>query len=159
MGESIAVIFIVIILLFVGIVFWNNVSSSNVRDIQAQSDELSVIEIANMVSDLPELKCSDAGVYEVKCLDLYKIKAMNQTVQKAEYPDHEKMIEFYHNYFKNARITVVELYPTQENITIYDIKTENVTKKLISVPVNIRDNVHQETSYGLIVVEGYYNER
>lgn len=160
LGETTAVIVIVIILLVIGIVFWSNVSNSNVSDIRTQSQELSVIEIANIVPELTELKCYESGVNKVKCLDWYKILAMNKSINDK---NDKSVFLYYNNYFKNSKITIVRIYPDVtsgiNNITIYDAKLSNNTKTLlISIPVNIKDYVNKETFYGIIIVEGYYNE-
>jgi hypothetical protein len=155
MGETVAVVVIVIILLIIGIAFWGRVSNSDIEDINTQSQELSVIEIANTVSELPELKCYEAGVNKVKCLDMYKIRSMNESMNNVE------VFKYYNSYFKNSKIIIMKLYPNvntmEENITIYDAKLNNNTKTLqISLPVNIVDGVEKTTFYGLIIVEGYY---
>jgi hypothetical protein len=160
LGETTAVIIIVIVLLIIGIVFWNNVNSSNIKDIQSQSQELSVIEIANMVSDLPELKCYDAGVNKYNCIDWYKVLAMSEAINDTK---DKRVFEYYNNYFKNSRITIIKMYPEEGNITLYDVKLNNSAKKLINIPINIRDYISadgrltKETVYGQIIVEGYYN--
>jgi hypothetical protein len=160
LGETTAVIIIVIILLIIGIVFWNNVSSSNIKNIQSQDQELSVIEVANLVSELPELKCYDSGTEKYNCIDWYKVKAMSQAIDNTE---DKSIFEYYNNYFKNSRITIVKIYPQEGNITLYDVKLNNSVKKLINIPINIRDYVSEdgrlvkETAYGIIVVEGYYS--
>ncbi|MGV8172154.1 MAG: hypothetical protein ACP5OA_05690 [Candidatus Woesearchaeota archaeon] len=155
MGETVAVTIIVIILLVLGIVFWNKISNSNVEEVVIQSQELSVIEIANVVSDLPELQCSESGVNKAKCLDMYKIRAMNISM------DIPEVRKYYNEYFKNSRITIMKVYPepdpAYENITIYDAQLNNTARTLqISLPINIYDSVQDSTIYGLIIVEGYY---
>jgi len=161
LGETIAVVFIVMILLVIGMVFWNKVSNSNIRNIQSQSQELSVIEIANNVPELAELKCYEASVNQVKCLDWYKIVAMSNAMKNTS--DRSAFI-LYNNYFKNSKITIVKMYPTTsgevENITLYDSKignnTNSTTTLLIPVPIHIKDYVNHQTFYGMIIVEGYY---
>ncbi|MGV8141384.1 MAG: hypothetical protein ACP5NW_03005 [Candidatus Woesearchaeota archaeon] len=154
LGESTAVIIIVIIILFLGVVFWNKVSNSDIKEIQMQSQELSVIEIANNVPEMSELKCYESGVNKVKCLDWYKVLAMSNATH-----DNPEVFDQYNNYFKNSRITVTRLYPgIERNITIYDAKLNNNARTLlIPIPVNINDYVEKQTYYGLIIVEGYYN--
>ncbi len=154
LGESTAVIIIVIIILVIGIVFWNRINSSSIQSASTQSQELDVISVANIVSELPELKCYDSGVNEVKCLDWHKILAMNETIND---PTDSMAFEFYNNYFKNSRITIMQTYPDDINITIYDAKLSNsTTTLLIPIPVNIKNYATGQTGYGLIVVEGYY---
>jgi hypothetical protein len=160
LGETTAVIIIVIILLVIGIVFWSKVSRSNITDIQSQSNELAVIEIANMVPEMTELKCYKSGVNQAKCLDWYKVLAMNASINN---PNDKTAFEFYNTYFKNSKITVKRVYPDDigtgiNNVTIYDAKLNTSSRKLlISIPVNIADYVNDTVYYGFIIVEGYYN--
>ena len=154
MGETTAVIIIVIILLVMGIVFWNRVTSSDIQQLSSQSQELSVIEIANIITTLPELQCYDSGVSSVKCLDWYKVLAMNKTIND---PSDRTVYSFYNNYFKNSKITIKQVYPAETNITIYDAKLSNSTRTLlIPIPVNIKNYVTGQTGYGMILVVGYY---
>jgi len=157
LGETTAVIIIVIILIVVGAVFWSKISSSNVREVQSQSQELQVIEIANGISELTELKCSEVGVSQVKCLDWYKILAMSNAMNNSA---DKTTFEFYNNYFRNSKISIVKIYPEDEtsNITLYDAKLNGSTRNLlIPIPIHIYNSVNKETYYGLILVEGYYN--
>jgi hypothetical protein len=154
LGESIAVIIIVIIMLIIGISFWARISSSDTEKILTDAQELSVIEIANSVSEFSELKCFDSNVNKVKCLDYYKLKAMSNLTNSSP-----EIREYYNNYFRNSKITVQMLYPEQENITIYDAKLNSSSKTLlIPIPVNVKNYITQEVFYGLILVEGYYSE-
>jgi hypothetical protein len=154
LGESTAVVIIIVIMLVLGIVFWNKVSNSGIMSIQSQSQELSVIETANTVPEMPELKCYESKVDQVKCLDWYKILAMSNATNDT----NSKAFEYYNYYFKNSKITVMKIYPEEGNVTIYDAKLNNNKRTLrIPIPVNIRDYVTDRTYYGLILVEGYYN--
>jgi len=157
MGETIAVTIIIIILLMLGILFWNKMNSTNVEDVKIMNTELSVIEVANVVSSLPELQCSQSGVNQAKCLDWHKIKAMNESMNET------KILRYYNDYFKNSRITIMTIYPQPEpdveNMTIYDAQLDSSTiTRQISIPINIYDSVNDKTRYGLIIVEGYYGQ-
>jgi hypothetical protein len=163
LGETVAVIVIVIIILFVGIVFWNKVDISSAKDVASQSNELSVIEIANIIPEMPELKCYESSVSKVKCLDLYKSLAMSEANNDSTRPE---IFQYYNYYFQNSKITINILYPQynetwgadpEYNITLYDAKLAGSTKTLmISMPANIKDYVHKKTYYGIVIVEGYY---
>lgn len=163
LGETVAVVVIIIILLVIGIVFWSRVSESDVKSVKTQSNELSAIEIANMIPEMTELKCYESGVNKVKCVDWYKILAMNATINN---PSDKSAFEFYNTYFKNTQITIERIYPAPgpginnaTNITLYDVKLNATTRTvLISIPVNIKDYVTKKTYYGQITVRGYYVE-
>ncbi|HYD03196.1 MAG TPA: hypothetical protein VEC16_02755 [Alphaproteobacteria bacterium] len=152
LGESVAVIVIVIIMLVIGITFWSKVSNSDIEEVNTQANELSVIEIANSVSEMSEFKCYDSNVNKVKCVDYYKVKSMGDLTQQ-----RGDVYQYYSNYFQNSKITIQILYPHAENITLYDANLSNSTKSLlIPVPVNVKNYISRQTYYGLIVVEGYY---
>jgi len=156
LGESIAVVVIVIILIFLGIIFWNKNNTSNIVELGSQSQELSVIDIANIVPELSEIKCTELSVNRVKCIDYYKLKALSAAINDTK---NATTFEYYHDYFKNSKIIITQVYPsnTAFNITLYDAKLRNHTKSLlISLPVNIKNEVNKTVSYGFIVVEGYY---
>lgn len=158
LGESIAVIIIIIILLFVGIVFWNKNSTNDINKMEEQANELSVIEIANLVPELPEIKCNELSVNRVKCIDYYKLKALSEALNITQINNY-KTFEYYNYYFKNSKITISQVYPenTAFNITLYDAKLSSSTKTLlISLPINIKNYVNKTTSYGFIIVESYY---
>jgi hypothetical protein len=186
LGETTAVVIIVIMLLIIGIVFWGKVSSSNVKSVQSQSQELSVIAIANIVPELSELKCYESSVSKVKCLDWYKIRAMGEATSNLDNETNRRIFEFYNTYFEDTKITIVPMYPEDDiidinnittindagtindseerkgkvwNVTIYDAKSEGKSvTTMIYIPVNIKDYTTSKTYYGLIIVEGYYSE-
>jgi len=158
LGETTAVVIIIIIMLVLGIVFWNKMSGSNIIDIKLKSQQLQTIEMANSISELTELKCTDLGIDQVKCLDWYKIRAMSDMISK-----DNKTFMFYNDYFKNSKISIVKVYPEIadgdiNNVTLYDVKLNNNPKSLlIPIPICICNTVDKTTSYGMIIVEGYYN--
>ncbi len=152
MGESIAVIIIVIILIFFGVIFWNNVSRSSGEEALKQDQELETIQIANLIPNMPELKCYEGGSEPVGCLDWYKIIAFNKTLD-----EDSKAKEYYAQYFAHTKITIVKVYPEELNVTIFDASIDGAVKGVkITIPVNIYDPVLRKNSYGLIVVDGYH---
>ncbi len=165
LGETVGVTIVIIVLIFLGIVFWNKNSSGNISEIASQSHQLTTIEIANMVPELSEIKCYDMGVAQIKCVDYYKLRALNESIQT-----NNKIFLYYHDYFKNSKIIVRQVYPQQEVkdengkiektdilTVIYDAKLRDQNKTLIiSLPVTIRDEIKDTTSYGFIEVQGYY---
>lgn len=156
LGETVAVVVIIVILLILGIAFWGRESGSGIVDTQKQSRALAVIEIANTLPDLPELKCYKSGVSEVKCIDMYKAISMKDAMSDDE------VLKYYNNYFMNSKITLYIIYPPvpegqEENITIYDARFNAKTDtKLIDLPVNIEDSVNGITRFGILSVEGYF---
>jgi len=108
MGESIAVVIVVVILLIIGIAFWRALHISDTKETIDLSQEYSVIELAKTVTELPELKCYAAqSVSKVNCFDYYKIMALKETIGETD----RAAFNYYSNYFKNSKITFSIIYP------------------------------------------------
>lgn len=142
-----------------GIVFWNKLQRQDIIALQRQSQDLSVVELAKVAAELPELKCySGSETSKVNCFDWYKVIAFNQSINGDDAATRQKMFNFYKNYFKDSRITIEQTYPEEKNITIYDNNISSKTTLQISIPIVIEKNNQRNpiTTFGMIVVEGYY---
>ncbi|MFC1723967.1 hypothetical protein ACFL0V_07565, partial [Nanoarchaeota archaeon] len=73
MGETIAILFIFFILLVVGAVFYMNIARSSMKKDIQESYDLKAIELAQVISFLPEVQCTESNVVRASCFDLYKI--------------------------------------------------------------------------------------
>jgi hypothetical protein len=162
MGESIAVIIVVIILLVIGITFWRVLHMEDIKDTADLSSEYSVIELSKTVMELPELKCYAAqSVSKVNCFDYYKIKAMEEKIID---PNDRSAFNYYSNYFKHSTITFSILYPdldgnVNSEIILYDNAIPDAVKTLdIVIPIIIEKKLDKAgiKYFGTITVEGYY---
>lgn len=156
MVETITIVIVVTIMIIIGIVFWNRVQGSDLQKTAKEAEELSVIEIAKTVADMPELRCYTKEVTTVNCFDLYRLYAFNRTMHDPKTKD--AAMSYYSNYFKKSRITFEQTYPFSQtfNITIYDNNISNTTKLQIKIPIIIQDPITQRNGFGNIIVEGYY---
>ena len=157
MLESIAIVVIVIIMIVIGIVFWNKVKRDDIQDTSLEYQDISVIELAKIASELPELKCYNANIAtEVNCFDWYKILALNKTLHDPA--SRDAAFAYYNNYFHNSRITFQQVYPSEINMTIYDNNITSSRALQISIPIIIERNYGREgiKGFGWIIVEGYY---
>jgi len=155
LGENVAVVAIVIIILVIGITFWSRLQQSDTSGITRDQEARSIIEIGKSLSELPELKCyqteSDS---DVNCFDYYKLLSMNQTIH-----DNANASKYYLDYFGNSKVTFQLLYPWPEtNITVYDYNSSNMTTLRVSIPVVIEKDLGNNAvkGFGLLLVEGYY---
>lgn len=162
MAESIAVIVIVIFLLVIGIVFWNSIRRDDIQTTVLEYNDLSVIEIAKIAAELPELRCYNSNVItKVNCFDWYKILALNKSMNNLSQENSEiraQTFEYYNYYFKNSRITIEQIYPDETSVIIYDNNISKTTSLQISIPIIIEKNYGRggKKGFGLIIVEGYY---
>lgn len=159
MAESIAVVIIVIFLLIIGVVFWNSIRRDDIKSASAEYQDLSVIELAKIASELPELRCYSSNVVtKVNCFDWYKIMALNSSMNNQDPSVREKTFNYYNYYFKNSKITIKEVYPNETSIVIYDNNISQSKSLQISIPIIIEKNYGREgkKGFGLIIVEGYF---
>ena len=155
--ESVAVVIVVIFLLIIGIVFWKNSQKQDITQMVSDSEDLDIITLAKVASELPELKCySTETVTKINCFDYYKILALNKTM--GDPATRDAAFQFYNNYFHRSRITFQQLYPTEENITIYDNNVSATRSIKIRIPIVLEKNLGREgiKTFGMIIVEGYY---
>ena len=155
--ESVAVVIVVIFLLIIGIVFWKNSQKQDITQIVSDSEDLDIITLSKVASELPELKCySPETVTKINCFDYYKILALNKTM--GDPATRDAAFQFYNNYFHRSRITFQQLYPTEENITIYDNNVSATRSIKIRIPIVLEKNLGREgiKTFGMIIVEGYY---
>lgn len=154
--ETIGVIIIVIVLIILGITFWSKVRSSDISDQKSQAEELSLIDIAKTLNELPELKCYQIGTETVECIDLYKALAFNKTLNSVDEINRRKMMQYYNHYFKTTKITIEQTYPEKIIIELYNNNISNASSQTkIFQPTIIRDNLKNVNNFGIITIEGY----
>lgn len=155
MGESFAVLVVFFILLGIGLIFYNAIQRSSVREQQEESLDKRAIQLAQAAAFLPEIQCSFADVVQENCIDLYKLMAFTQMARiDANYLSYRTL-------FGNSRIAVRELYPNSRSWEIYDAaqpgQTQYRTKISTFVPVALLDaSVRPETyAFGYLNVTLY----
>ncbi len=148
MGETIFVVIIIIILIIFGLVFSSNAEEDTIKEKQKTLTDLSSITISKYASSLIELQCSTLGVIDKTCFDKYKLDSFINLSR--EHP--ELTAEYYFSQFKNANITIKEIFPpTNKTWQIYYNDIGNYTlrqSKMITVPISIMDPITKEKSFG-----------
>src|SRR3989344_750063 len=114
MGESFAVLVVFFILLGIGLIFYNVLQRSNVREQQEESMDKRAIQLAQTAAFLPELQCSFAEVVQENCIDLYKLRALAALAIQDEFALQYRIL------FGNSKIVVHALYPNPQAWEIYD---------------------------------------
>lgn len=133
MGESIAIIIIVILLVVFGFVFYTKWAQAKISMGAAGSREEDAFAVASIVANLPELHCSKNTVVELACYDLLKIEHLRTMITDSNaglrsYPPETCQLSqdmtkdaffFYNSLFKNSRISVYEIYPDPNDLTVF----------------------------------------
>jgi hypothetical protein len=153
LGEGIAVVIIIIVLLVIGIAFWTNINREEIQEMNTDIEELGVVELAKIVSELPELRCYTSNtVTKVNCFDYYKLLAMQSKMRDTKYAN------YYYNYFKSSKIIFQEVYPGNMTLIVYDTNTSSRTSPRIYIPIIIENRTGREgiKNFGMLIVEAYY---
>ena len=150
MGETIAVLLIFFILVFLGLIFYTRIIRGNIENELTEARQLEAIKIAQRVSYLPELQCSDVNVIKDDCIDALKLDASIGIIKSNN--------DFYPDQFKFSKITVKGIYPDEtESLTIYDKSLTDFTDKIhTNFPVDLYDPISEKHSFGVIEVDTYF---
>jgi len=105
MGESIAILFIFFILVVFGFVFYMNIMKGSAKIEIEENIQLKAIGIAQEVSFLPELQCSEENVRVEDCIDLMKLDAASKLLKDNSI--------YYYDIFEFSKIWVEEVFPNE----------------------------------------------
>ena len=113
MTETIAVLFIFFVLVMFGMIFYYKYAQVAIAEEQEEALGKRAIDISLQTLFLPELICSKgAAEAEDNCVDKVKlIHAQSVMQQQAEY---------YFEIFGYARVSIQQIYPSQEEFILYD---------------------------------------
>lgn len=154
MGESAIVIILILIILVMALVFTTKSAEESYRDQAARFDREDAVETAQTITNLFELKCDKEGL-KTTCVDKHKALAFaslldtNQTAQT-----------YYDGILGNSEITLEQVYPVGENITLYAKNASNTSQvaHAFQFPVSIHNASADAMAFGVLKLERYYKE-
>lgn len=148
MGESIAVMFVFFLLLVAGFIFYSKIERRNIIIEKEEADELKAIEIAQIVSFLPETQCIKENVQVYNCLDILKLEALKGVIEENRL--------YYYDLLQNSNITVKQIYPDSTSSWIIYNNSRNWTKKISTqIPVSLFNATGDPTA-GDTGIDPYY---
>lgn len=147
MMETIAVLFIFFIMVFIGIIFYTNIMASKVTQKQEQFQELSTVQVAQIASSLSEFSCTKPDIVSSNCIDLLKLKYAKDII--------DDNIGEYFDLFGYANITVKKIYPEGETYELYTYKGNLTSKSPTFFPISLYEPINETASFGLMTVEVY----
>ena len=150
MTETIAVLFVFLVLIVFGMIFYFQFQRSSLEQREAEIAGERAISTALQAAFLPELRCSKGENIPVRdCIDLYKLN-----FSKAKMEDE---IDYYFDIFGYANISVKKLYPgPEEEWVLYDNPKPDFRRKARTpIPVSIFEPVKREFYFGVLNVEVY----
>ncbi len=150
MGETIAILFIFFILLIVGAVFYMNISRSTMQKEIQEAYQLQAVELAQIISFLPELQCTESNVVKASCFDLYKVIGLSKVY------DDPKAFLLYSREFLNTQIRILQVYPKEANFTIYsNPKPEFTSAPVTNIPISLYNASADAYAFGVLEITAY----
>jgi hypothetical protein len=150
MGESIAIIFIFLIIIAFGLIFYMNITKGSAAVKKEETSQLETVDTIQEVSYLPELQCSGNSIIKQNCMDILKLKAAEPVMKENQI--------LYYDIFGYSTISIEEIYPVERNLTVYnnsldDLKAE---KKLTYKPILLYDPIDKLYHFGMLTIATYF---
>ena len=146
MMETIAVLFIFFILVVMGFVFYAKILKGNLELQKEESVQLNAIEVAQRASSLPELQCSEDNIVSDNCIDILKLEAASGIIQQNDV--------YYYDRLLFSKITVNEIYPDDNEWTLYSRPLEDFSNKITtSIPISLFNPTKNKNAFGIMTVE------
>ncbi len=156
-GETIVVIFILMILIVFGLVIYYQFQANSFQQTKQRFGGLKTVELAQVVSNLPELQCSNLKVAEVSCID--EIKA-RQFAQYLSTPGN-KAFFYYREVLGTSKIEIQRVYPppspTANMIVVYDDSKGLPNAEPTFIPINLYNPIQKTYSFALLKATRYYS--
>ena len=150
MGETIAIMFIFFILLIVGAVFYMNMQRTTVQQDISQAYELRAVELAQVISFLPEAQCTESNVVKASCFDIYKLIGLSNVTSTPE------GLNLYEREFGTTTIRLVTIYPDKANYTLYDNKLKDFKSAPITrIPLMLFNTTSDKYYFGVLEITTY----
>lgn len=127
MFETTAVLTIFFFLLAISLSFYYNFSYSDQVKELGEIRRVNAFQAAVKTFFMPEFDCSFGGIRLNNCYDEIKIKKFAQL-----FNNNDNFRSIYISIFGTASIKVSEIYPTNNEIVVYDFTPQNFNNKIIS---------------------------
>lgn len=159
MHETIIVIFIFLVILAVGMIFFYKYQLGSIEADQVKYKQQQFENVLLAVPSFPEIRCSLYGVSE-NCIDVSKVLAFNLVLQKNK--------DYYNTQYGMKNITIFSVYPlknsvectlSNDNCGIWNVfNNKPLARKdflRLESPVSLYNPKDESYSIGLMVVEEY----
>jgi hypothetical protein len=150
MGETVAIMFVFFILLVVGAVFYMNLQRTSVAQDITAAYELRAVELAQTISFLPEVQCSESNVIRQSCFDLYKMIGLSNVSHT------QKGYALYENEFGQTKVELIVVYPHNFTFTLYDnVKTNFTSAPVSHIPISLYNASSDQYYFGVLEITVY----
>ena len=155
MFETIAVLLIFFVLIAFGFIFYVRVYGGSIQETGEEYFELKAIQIAQLVSFLPELQCTSPtsmNIVDDNCFDLLKVKALSEIIKD----DQKLRNEYYYDLFGSSKISIEQIYPSEMKWDIYDKSpTNKESMSSIKIPISLYNASSNKNNFGVLNIDIY----
>ena len=154
MLETIAVLIIFFVLVFIAIIFITRWTAQDIKEIRAEYEDLEKTQIDQKASSMPELDCSESADQSYNCIDLLKLTPASKVI--LDNPEQ------YFDIFGFANITVEKIYPPpisgeQYTWDLYYYAPNSIRSvKPTKFPILIYNQEESLYYFGVMTVEVFY---
>ncbi|MBW3019553.1 hypothetical protein KY329_05210 [Candidatus Woesearchaeota archaeon] len=158
--ETIAVLVVFFFLLMTGIAFYFGMQKSSIEKEQVRATEISGLQTAVRVLNLPDLDCSVLGARNENCIDKIKLNILSNMLK-----DESLMVDYFWG-FGFSRISVRQAWPCPDSycseLVLYDnppldaqgnVSWSHATTTV--TPILLLDPWRDENAFGIIEVAVY----
>ena len=155
--ETIGVLFVFFFLLMFGLIFYSSFQKESLNDIDEEKKELELVSLAQTISSLPELKCSEQKSIKETCFDLLSFKVLTDKMDEFMTDDRKRL--YFYSLFRSSNITLDVFYMDEEDMKdsrfkrfeMYYNNEENLTGVRTNyVPITVRDPTNGELYFGVL---------
>ncbi len=160
MGETVFVIFIILLIIVIGFTIYSKFSEGNIKEQQIKLRNERIVSTAHALSSWSELECSVAEVKDVSCFDMSKLNVFSEFINSSR-REGGYAFEYYHDLLRDSTIIVREIYPNENSF--YDENTwilynnSGTTPSLdrIIVPITLYNPFSKKYAFGLMELRVY----
>jgi len=157
MAETIVILLIFFIIIGLALTFYGVFQAGSIREGEREQFEKEAIRVALVVSNLPEVDCSDDNQITQNCFDKLKVQTLSGLAGRAG--GNDEAFLFYQAEFRSSKVTIQEIFPDPEEFVIYDNAPEKFKEMIPTfIPITIRDPMRplqMQDAFGLLTVEVY----
>ena len=150
MFETIAVLVIFFFLIVFGVSFYFVMQRSSYNRQVERNAQLVSVQLAQKISDIPELDCALAGIQIDNCVDKIKLEMFNEKLK-------EGLSRV--NYFRvlgYSKIAINEVYPTDKVHELYENEPQDYIGAYKNwLPVLLYDAVENTFSFAVMEITTY----
>ncbi len=147
---TIAILIVFFVILMFGFIFYTQVEKISFERTQREAEARRSIDVAQVLTNLPELQCSVGAVERGICFDYYKLEVAEESI-------NDEWL-YYYGMFGYSDIEVKDLSGSGKNFTLYENQGDKTSYTTGFIPISIYDPIERLFSFGVIKVKSYYGQ-